>query len=302
MQCPVGIRQIEVRSWTEAGGQDDLKSFVIRPTVKKGSSSALIRTADHGYEGGLYHAEVILTDYTGTTRSAAIRVTVPAPRPLYIRALSVKEISAAGYTVQAEFTAKRGILEVLMPTWTAAGGQDDLIWHRAQVNGDTAVFRVRTTDHRQESGTYITHVYVRDQSGAEVLEGLETDVPAPGSPDEGDNPAVPPNPPAPAPGNLPGPGQNTTVFNGTDYSPVWDADWYLNRYPDLRAAFGTDTMLAFNHFITFGMQEGRQGNAAFLVTAYRNRYADLNAAFGDSLPSYYLHYIRYGIRENRRGN
>ena len=90
-----------------------------------------------------------------------------------------------------------------------------------------------------------------------------------------------------------------TVYDGIDYSAVYDYNYYINKYADLRAAFGTDSTAALAHFVKNGMKEGRQAKADFNVMTYKNRYADLQNAFGSDLKQYYLHYIRYGIRENR---
>lgn len=84
-----------------------------------------------------------------------------------------------------------------------------------------------------------------------------------------------------------------------DYSAVFDADYYAERYPDLKETFGADEAALLNHFIVCGMAEGRQGSAEFDVQAYRAGYEDLQAAFGDDLPAYYLHYILCGKAEGR---
>ena len=90
------------------------------------------------------------------------------------------------------------------------------------------------------------------------------------------------------------------VKNGLDYAPVFSPSYYSNKYPDLKSAFGTDETKLFNHFIEYGMKEGRQAIATFNVTAYRNNYSDLRKAFGDNLPKYYIHYIEFGIKEKRK--
>lgn len=93
--------------------------------------------------------------------------------------------------------------------------------------------------------------------------------------------------------------ENGSKIQQATYALVFDASFYSARYPDLYHAFGTDADALFQHFLTYGMKEGRQGNALFHVTAYRNRYPDLQAAFGDDLPAYYQHYMTYGFAENR---
>ncbi len=89
------------------------------------------------------------------------------------------------------------------------------------------------------------------------------------------------------------------VYDGIDYSAVFDVNYYLQNNPDLTASFGYDCDKALWHFVTYGMKEGRQGNANFNVSVYRNNNGDVNAAFGDDLESYYLHFINYGQYEAR---
>lgn len=86
------------------------------------------------------------------------------------------------------------------------------------------------------------------------------------------------------------------------YAAVFDYTYYANCYPDLQAVFGNDEAALFNHFLTCGMAEGRQGNAEFNVQYYREKNADLQAAFGDNLPAYYMHYMTNGKAEGRQGN
>lgn len=85
-----------------------------------------------------------------------------------------------------------------------------------------------------------------------------------------------------------------------DYSAVFDATYYANRYPDLKAAFGNDESALLQHFIQYGMAEGRQGSSQFDVYSYKNLYPDLRAAFGNNLKSYYMHYISSGKAEGRK--
>lgn len=90
-----------------------------------------------------------------------------------------------------------------------------------------------------------------------------------------------------------------TTYKGVDYAPVYDYNYYINKYADLKSAFGSNQKQAFNHFITNGMKEGRQASASFNVEIYKANYADLRNAFGNDLPSYYKHYVQFGIKEGR---
>ena len=91
-------------------------------------------------------------------------------------------------------------------------------------------------------------------------------------------------------------------YNGLDFSPVFNATYYLSKYSDLKKAFGNDSTKAFNHFITFGIKEGRQASAAFSINIYKSNYVDLRNAFGSDNMSYVKHYLQYGIREKRVAN
>lgn len=85
-----------------------------------------------------------------------------------------------------------------------------------------------------------------------------------------------------------------------NYSLVFDPSYYSSRYPDLKAAFGTDESKLLAHFISNGMSEGRQAIKTFDVQYYKNKYPDLQKAFGNDLKQYYIHYIEHGYAEKRQ--
>ena len=87
----------------------------------------------------------------------------------------------------------------------------------------------------------------------------------------------------------------------TGYAPVFDFNYYCNRYPDIRVLYGNDEGAALNHFINVGMAEGRQGCADFDVTVYAKNYPDLVAAYGGNYKAYYMHYLTTGFAEGRNG-
>lgn len=92
-----------------------------------------------------------------------------------------------------------------------------------------------------------------------------------------------------------------SIYGGIDYSSVYDYEYYIENYPDIKAAFEDDDAAALSHFVNNGMREGRQGCSEFDVNSYRKRYADLRKAFGDDLRQYYIHYIMNGKNEGRIG-
>ena len=93
---------------------------------------------------------------------------------------------------------------------------------------------------------------------------------------------------------------SSTVYDGVDYSPVYNYSYYRKKYSDLQKAFGTDKKAYFKHFCQYGMNEGRKASSAFDVLKYKARYEDLRKAFGDNLPEYYKHYVIFGKKEGRK--
>ena len=61
------------------------------------------------------------------------------------------------------------------------------------------------------------------------------------------------------------------VSIASDIKPyVFNAEYYANRYPDLKAAYGTDEAKLYNHFINYGIEEGRCASPYFDVKIYMN--------------------------------
>ena len=69
---------------------------------------------------------------------------------------------------------------------------------------------------------------------------------------------------------------NAVVFNA-----AFDSDFYVNCYPDLKAAFGNDANAAYNHYLTYGIKEGRIASPVFDAKAYIRNYPDLQDAIWD---------------------
>ena len=91
-----------------------------------------------------------------------------------------------------------------------------------------------------------------------------------------------------------------TVLDGVDYSRVYDYNYYISRYADVRNAYGNDDVKELRHFVNYGMKEQRQAKADFDVVAYRLQNPDLRIAFRLDYPAYYRHYMKYGYREPRQ--
>ena len=83
----------------------------------------------------------------------------------------ITHVDSTGYTVTCIVTDASGVDRVQFPTWTEKNDQDDLLsgWSvnpkaSGTRNGNTFTFRVKTSDHNNESGVYYTHIYAYDNS------------------------------------------------------------------------------------------------------------------------------------------
>ena len=70
--------------------------------------------------------------------------------------------SADGYRVLV-YDRENWLTQVRLPTWTVNGGQDDIVWHDAskgdRCNTTAWYYDIKKSQHKNESGTYITHIY-----------------------------------------------------------------------------------------------------------------------------------------------
>lgn len=95
------------------------------------------------------------------------------------------------------------------------------------------------------------------------------------------------------------PVENVTVYDGVDYAPVFNAEYYAEHNQDAVDTFGRDAKALLEHFVKYGMAEGRQGSEEFNVAVYKMNNEDIAAKFGDDMVGYYMHYITDGKAEGR---
>ena len=90
----------------------------------------------------------------------------------------------------------------------------------------------------------------------------------------------------------------------------FDTRRYANEYQDLKQAFGYDESALWQHFVMFGIDEGRQvfinglsdglNRGNFDTRRYANEYQDLKQAFGYDEAALWQHFVMFGISEGRQ--
>lgn len=87
--------------------------------------------------------------------------------------------------------------------------------------------------------------------------------------------------------------------NAATLKDIFDEHYYADMYPDLKEAYGYNRDKLWQHFVEFGLSEGRNMNGLIDVVKYRETYGDLDAAFGDNWNAYLNHYLIFGAKEHR---
>lgn len=84
---------------------------------------------------------------------------------------------------------------------------------------------------------------------------------------------------------------------------LFDAAFYANIYPDLRAAFGSSGTALKNHWRSNGIREGRVASPFFDAKWYMANNPDVAKAYGaTNWAGAYDHFIHYGFNEGRQGS
>ena len=163
---PTGLKEVLVPSWSLENGQDDL---IWHKATKQadGSYRVTIKASEHKGNKGNYRADAYIVDNSNNRHYIAEKVvSVNYARPTGV--LTVENNNTVSGTFDAvvrNIVAPTGLKEVLVPSWSLAGGQDDLIWHKATRQSDGSYrVTIKATDHKNSTGKYRADAYIVDDS------------------------------------------------------------------------------------------------------------------------------------------
>ncbi|MTQ57836.1 cell wall hydrolase, partial [Streptococcus salivarius] len=162
--APLGVKEVLIPSWSLVGGQDDL---IWHKAAKQmdGSYRVTIKAVDHKGEAGNYRADAYVVDRTNKRHYISEKVvSVTYSRPS--ATLTIENNNAATGTFDAvvkNIIAPTGVKEILVPSWSLVGGQDDLIWHKATKQADGSYrATIKASDHKNSTGKYRADAYIVD--------------------------------------------------------------------------------------------------------------------------------------------
>ncbi|HFI0852628.1 TPA: GBS Bsp-like repeat-containing protein [Streptococcus suis] len=164
---PKGLNQVLVPIWTEYGGQDDIKWYEGRRQTD-GSYLVRVNKAQHKNQTGKYNIHVYYRGQDGNL-SYVDETVLNLPESKSYGNISIVEKDEIKGSFKVRITdiiAPNTLSQVLIPTWTESGGQDDIKWYEASRQSDGSyLITVNKNQHKFETGTYNIHVYYRDTKG-----------------------------------------------------------------------------------------------------------------------------------------
>ena len=164
--APNGVKEVLVPSWSLENGQDDL---IWHKATKQsdGSYRVTIKATEHKGNKGNYRADAYVVDNSNNRHYIAEKVVaVDYTRPRGVLSIENNDTVAGTFdAVVRDIVAPNGVKDILVPSWSLAGGQDDLIWHKAtrQADGSYRV-TIKATDHKNSTGRYRADAYLVDNS------------------------------------------------------------------------------------------------------------------------------------------
>jgi hypothetical protein len=167
---PVYIDSIQIPTWTEKGGQDDIQWYKATKAAD-GSYYVIFSEATHNLEAGTYNVHVYgnsrvtnnLTGLLGTRFTADYQygdVQVQA-------SLGEKGIYI---TMPSDVSTN---LTVYHAVWSTKNNQDDLKWYKVDHSGKT------TATYTGDYGPYLIHTYAVVKGQMQIISATSIDVPKP---------------------------------------------------------------------------------------------------------------------------
>lgn len=170
----VGISKVEFPSWNTDKHRGEDANW-IQGSVSGNTASARISLSSlkSGAVQGNYVTHIYAWDSSGNKTCVSTSIVYIDRTAPTLTDIKVVEKDSKGYTVECKASDASGVDRVQFPTWTAKNNQDDIAkdWWTNQavrgtrVSGDIYRFRVNISEHNNEVGSYVTHVYAYDKYG-----------------------------------------------------------------------------------------------------------------------------------------
>ena len=179
----VGVSKIEFPSWNIDIHQGEDANW-IAGSVSGNTATARISLSalKSGAIQGNYLTDIYAWDAAGNRSSARCPIVYIDRTAPTLSDVRIVEQDSKGYILECKASDDKAVDRVQFPTWTKVNDQDDLAadWvHNSSITGtkvgdDVYRFRVNISEHNNEYGRYVTHVYVFDKCGNSAVIPIAT--------------------------------------------------------------------------------------------------------------------------------
>ena len=157
------VDRVLMPTWSENNGQDDLIWYTANRT---GNTYTIeVDMMNHNYDTGKINTDIYAYDDEGEYSKLELDTKIEENQAPVISDVKIINVTSDEYTVICKVTDDLEVVRVQMPTWTVNNGQDDIVWHEAELKNGVATFTVNRKNHNFEYGDYITHIYAYDREG-----------------------------------------------------------------------------------------------------------------------------------------
>ena len=163
---PNGIKSVQYATWTEKNGGDDLQWYDGYHTDNNGYFWHRVNFSDHNNEKGTYIFHIYAYDNLGNLTNIGIQYNFSSTGPTCTD-FHVGEFREGAFTILAKVTDINGIEYVNYAVWTDNSVQGEVKWYEGHCtdNNDYYWARINFSDHNNEKGNYVIHMWVKTKGG-----------------------------------------------------------------------------------------------------------------------------------------
>ena len=173
VDAKAGISSVQFPTWSHVNGQDDLVWH--QGTISGNKVSCRINVSEHkGDVNCVYQTDIYAYDkanHCETYRNQLLQY-IDAVPPV-ISDVQITNVSENGYTISCVVNDKDSKIDrVQFPTWYGDNNpfQSDSSWrssakYSGKLENGRYVYRVNTSDYKNQIGKYTTHIYAWDERG-----------------------------------------------------------------------------------------------------------------------------------------
>ena len=167
---PIYIDDIQVPTWTEANGQDDLQWYKAEKAAD-GSYYVVFSEATHNLEAGTYNVHVYGYNHVKKVQTGLLGKRFESDYRFGDVAVKAELAPTGIYiTMPSDVSSK---LKTYHAVWSAKNDQDDIKWYQVAKNGQL------TASYTGDYGAYYIHTYAVVKGKMTCISATSIDVPKP---------------------------------------------------------------------------------------------------------------------------